>query len=200
MIKTIIFDLGGVYFTNGSKMAVDEIAKSFSVPKELVDSVIHGKIGTLYREGKITEKEFWQKGQSVWGLSKDSQLLSKIWLKQYKPNSGTVKLIKKLNHNGYELLYLSDNVQERVDYLENKYPFQKNFKDGVFSHKAKVRKPNPQIYRLVLQKTKSKPREIVFIDDKENFLFPAKKLGINIILFDNPEQLRRDLKILGVKI
>ena len=50
------------------------------------------------------------------------------------------------------MLYLSDNTQDQVDYLEATYPFLHRFVAGFFSHDADVRKPDPRIYELLLEK------------------------------------------------
>lgn len=200
MIKTIIFDLGGVYFTDGTKNAINEISNTFNIPTEKVHNVLLGELGIQYRISKINEKEFWEKAQALWGTNQDYKLLTKIWAEGHKPITGTVDIIKQLNKNGYEVLFLSNNIAERVNYLEEKYHFKQNFKDGIFSHIAKIVKPNIKIYELVLEKTKSKPEEIIYIDDKKKFLEPAKKLGVHVIQFKDVEQLKQDLEKLGVKI
>ena len=46
-----------------------------------------------------------------------SRKLAAIWLEGYRPIPGTLAIIEKLDTKGYEILYLSDNVQERVDYV-----------------------------------------------------------------------------------
>jgi len=200
MIKTIIFDLGGVYFTNGSKNAIEEISKKYNIKKEKVADVLSGELGTEYRLGNLTADDFWDKAKSFWNLKEDKKILEEIWLNGYIPIEGTVELVKKLKENNYEILFLSDNVQERVNYLEKKYQFQQNFKDGVFSHIVKVRKPNIKIYLLVLEKTNSKPEECVFIDDKEKLLEPAKSLGMDGIEFKDADQVTVELEKLGVKL
>ena len=59
MIKTIIFDLGGVLFTNGTKKLVAFVADEYGLPKEKVQAVMDGEIGRKYREAKVDRHEFW---------------------------------------------------------------------------------------------------------------------------------------------
>jgi FMN phosphatase YigB (HAD superfamily) len=51
---------------------------------------------------------------------------------------------------GHELLYLSANTRERVNYLEEKYGFLEKFDAGIFSHVVKCKKPDPIIYLSTL--------------------------------------------------
>lgn len=199
-IKTIIFDLGGVYFTDGTKRAIEIISKRWNLDQSLVTDVFKGKIGTAYRESKISHEEFWEQAKVALGIDASMDELSKIWLDGYVPIEGTVEIIKELRENGYEILYLSDNVQERIDYIESKYHFLQYFKSGVFSHIVGVRKPNPKIYQYALDEASNPAENCVYIDDKPNLLEEAQKLGMATIAFIDAEETRRKLIELGVNL
>jgi len=62
-----------------------------------------------------------------------------------------------------------------------------------------VRKPEEKIYRLALQITQRLPEECVFIDDRELNLECARHLGLRVIHYRAPQQLRDDLRQLGVE-
>lgn len=197
-IKTIILDLGGVYFTDGTKESIEIISSRYRIEREKVQKVLHGELGALYRRGDIGGNVFWAKAKLFWGINVHSDLLSEIWLQSYKVFEGTETAIKQLYHTGYELLYLSDNVRERVQYLSEKYDFLKWFSAGVFSYEVRTRKPDMVMYQAVLAKSTSFAENCVYIDDCYELLEPAKQLGMHIIHFKNPIQLVDDLKKLGV--
>ena len=199
-IKTIIFDLGGVYFTDGTKRAIDIISQEWNLDQKEVANVFKGKIGTDYRENKISHDEFWKQAKEALKINEATDKLAQIWLEGYVPINNTVELIKELKENGYEILYLSDNVQERIDYLENKYHFLQYFNSGVFSHIVGVRKPNPKIYQLALEQSSYPAKNCVYIDDKPELLEEAKKLGMETIVFINPDDTRKQLIKMGVNI
>lgn len=200
MIKTVIFDLGGVYFTDGTKRAISIISERFNKDKDLVSEVFKGEIGTKYRKSEISHEEFWDLTKQTLGIKAKTEDLAEIWLSGYVPIEGTVQTVKQLKENGYELLFLSDNVQERIDYLTARYDFLDYFKDGVFSHLVGTRKPDIKMYQYALDKTNSKPEECVYIDDREDLLLPAQKLGMNTIHFKNAEYLNSKLIELGVNL
>ena len=50
MIKAIIFDIGGVLFTNGVKKFIEDISARYKLDIDEVRNVIDGEIGTNYRE------------------------------------------------------------------------------------------------------------------------------------------------------
>lgn len=199
MIRTIIFDLGGVYFEDGATRFVQKIVKEFHVPEEQAWDVIWGELGHQYRRGEITSEEFWREAKMRWGIDIDTEHLSKMWIELYKPIEGTVKIVSGLRKGGYELFFSSDNIQERVNYLQSQYHFMHHFDGGVFSHLLGTRKPDVKMYTAVLEKTSSQPSQCVFIDNKEVNLAPARKLGMQAILFKDPAQLTEDLQKLELK-
>ena len=200
MIKAVIFDLGGVYFTDGVKKLRKVLSSKYNITEESAREVLEGRLGTDYRIGKITPEEFWAGAKKTWKINESSIKLAQMWIKSYKPVKSTINLIKRLRNANYELLFLSDNAPDRVEYLQSKYRFIEKFDDGVFSHIANVRKPDMKIYKMVLKKTPSLPNECIYIDDKLRFLEPAKKLGMKTIAFKNPKHLEAELKKLGIRI
>jgi len=200
-IKTIIFDLGGVYFTDGAKRAISEISSKYNLQEEDVKKVLKGELGTQYRIGKITVDQFWNEAKKIWNKPEiESDDLSQIWLEGYTPIEGTVILVRQLEKSGYKLFFLSDNVKERVEYLEDKYDFLKYFRGGVFSHIVKTRKPDPVIYKKAIEVAGDIPEQCVYIDDKEDLLVPAREIGMKTVHFKSPDQVRVDLEALGVLI
>ncbi len=200
MIKTVICDLGGVYFTDGSARAIERISQAYDLATDRVSDVLMGDLGSRYRFGEISVAEFWDGAIQSWGLQISADEIAPIWLRAYEPIEGTVALIERLRAAGYEMLFLSDNVQDRVDYLEHTYGFLHRFKDGVFSHVVGLRKPDPKIYELTLAKTLTPPAGCVYVDDKPRMLEPARMLGMSVVAFENPDQLKRDLQRLGLTI
>ena len=194
MIKSIIFDLGGVYFTDGTKIAIQKISRMYNLKPSAVKIVFTAgsKYGNAYRKGKISGKEFWKRFKENFQI-KTKEDLGRLWIGSYKPNSGVIKIIHKLRKKEFKIYFLSDNVKERADYLQKKYDFLENFIDGVFSHKAHKTKLDKGMYMIAIRKTRKNPEEIVFIDDKKEYVETAKKLGINGIVFKNSKQLKVEL-------
>ncbi|MFH1649862.1 MAG: HAD family phosphatase [Candidatus Woesearchaeota archaeon] len=199
MIKTVIFDLGGVYFTDGTKKAIITISEKYKIPEQKVKEVLQGTLGTKYRIGEVTPEEFWKQAKEQLNLNVETKELSNMWLEGYKLISGTADIIDRLNKAGYKVLFLSDNIKERVDYLEEKYKFLAKFKGGIFSHEVYIRKPDPRIYEMALSKASNPPEECVYIDDKPELLKPAEALGMHVLAFQGPRQLEKALQNKGLQ-
>lgn len=196
--KSIVFDLGGVYFTDGTRLAIDTIAKRYDIAPAKVKHCLSGTLGCSYRTGHLDAQAFWEQAKRYWDIDTGVDELANIWLAAYEPLPGTVMLVERLRAAGHELLFLSDNTPERVAYLNNKYGFLAHFSGGVFSYEAQCLKPDPYLYDLVVQKAARPPNDCVYIDDKPELLEPARTLGMDVIAFQNPAQLERALRSLGL--
>src|SRR4029078_5014143 len=92
-------------------------------------------------------------------------------LKQYKETHRTF-LLSNTNEihidtfNGY--LHSNFNIPDLSGHFEKLY----------LSYKVGMRKPDAEIFELVLSENKLDPKETVFIDDSIQHIESAKKLGI----------------------
>lgn len=198
-IRTIILDLGGVYFTDGSEKFMEGVRIEYGVPKEKVFEVIKGDVGKKYRAGDLIADVFWNAAKEVWGIREENATLSHKWAECYLPIQSLVTIVPKLRRAGHRVIFLSNNVPERIEYLESRYHFMSAFDDGVLSYVVKANKPDRKIYEAALEKAHCTAEECVFIDDKEMFLTPASAMGMKTILFESSVQLERDLGALGVR-
>jgi len=198
MSKTVIFDLGGVYFTNGTRIAIGRIATRYTLERATVADILNGDAGGKYRTGMLSAEEFWRQARRQWGIDVPSEELASIWYQSYRPDGGTVGIIDRLKKAGHQILYLSNNTAERVAYLDREFGFLDKFDDGIFSHLARRKKPDPVIYQQILAKAIHPAAACIFIEDKPEQLKPAQDLGMTVIAFKTSAQLERKLKTLGL--
>jgi HAD superfamily hydrolase (TIGR01509 family) len=198
MGRTVIFDIGGVYFSDGTRIAIDAIAAKYEIGRDAVAGILNGEPGRKYRTGRISAEQFWKRAIRQWNIQSSAGVLSQLWCSSYQLNEGTVRLVDRLKKASHELLYLSDNTAEKVAYLDAKYAFLEKFDDGIFSHIAKCRKPDPVIYQLLLGKASHPADACIFIDDKPANLEPAKKLGMQVVAFKDSSQLEKQLRALAL--
>ncbi len=72
------------------------------------------------------------------------------------------------------------------------------FEGVVVSGVEGVAKPDPALFRLVLDRYRLDPAATVFVDDSPANVAAAAELGLRALLFHDPETLRRDLSRLGL--
>ncbi|NOY14591.1 MAG: HAD family phosphatase [bacterium] len=196
----IIFDLGGVVFTNGTKKFIQSLTARYpTLDIMLIKNLIHtGPLADAYRAGQVSRHQFWQTIIHKLNLKESIDQLENEWISYYKPKTQVIKLIQRLQKTGRHCYYLSDNIKQRAIRLDQKYNFQRLFKGGVFSYHIGLRKPNLKVYQALLNTYKLDPSACLFIDDKPKNLLPAKKLGMTPILFTSPQKLLEDFQNLQV--
>ena len=111
--------------------------------------------------------------------------------------AGTVEILYELKEKGYSLYGLSNWSLETFQYIKD-CPFLKEFDETILSGEVGLVKPNPEIYRLLLNKIEYSANECLFIDDSQINIDTARDLGFYAIHFESPEGLRRELREYGV--
>ncbi len=197
-IKTIVFDLGGVFFTSGTILAIEKIKELYNIEDEtLLREIFSDRPNTegyLIRKGLITIDEFEERLFSKLGINKKEKKHARyIWFGSYCIHYGIEELLKILKKN-YRLLIFSGNVRERVEYLEEKCGFLRYFDDTVFSFDYQENKNDIEFYEELLKHLECEPSEAILIDDVKKNVLIARSLGINGIHFYYTEKLIDDLK------
>jgi len=200
MIKAVIFDYGGVM--KPETHWAEDIALAYKVSAKIVKKKIKPFINSL-QKGITKEDEFWKKFSLA--LKKPIPKNSRnLWRKCVEKNFHIYpemrRFVKKIRSQRIKTAVLSNSIESHVKVIE-KHAGYKNFDIVVLSSRVGLRKPERKIFLLAVKRLKVKPEECIFIDDRDEFLKPAKKLGIRTVLAKNPKQVIHDVsKILKMEI
>ena len=102
------------------------------------------------------------------------------------------KLIKKGSHNLYAITNWS---YETYPIAQKLYPFLSCFQDVVVSGMEKVRKPEPGIFEILIQRNLIQRRHCLFIDDNLRNVKAAREFGMKAIHFTDSKNLQMQLEI-----
>ena len=112
---------------------------------------------------------------------------------------GSVSILRKLKDNPfYKVFSLTNWSAETFPIALKRFDFLHWFEGIVVSGTEKTRKPFSEIYQTTLKRYNLEASESLFIDDNKRNIAAADKLGIQTIIFHNPDQLEKDLKINGI--
>ena len=203
-IKTLVFDLGGVYFTPGTYLAIEKIKEIYDIENLnlLIDIFcdMPNSEGNLIRKGLITIEEFEERLFLKMNIqNKEKDHIRYIWFGSYCLHYGIEKIIKELRKN-YRLVVFSGNIRERVEYLNKKCEFLKYFDDSVFSYDYNTNKDDPEFYKELVKHLDCNPSEAILIDDEKKNIQLARSLGFNGIHFYYTEKLIKDLKKFNINL
>ena len=113
---------------------------------------------------------------------------------------GTVEIVRELRTSGVGLAVLSNWSAEKFPVARERYDFLGWFETLVISGEIGLSKPDPRIYRHLLERTGFDPAATLFVDDQPANLEVAAELGMTALRFEDPEMLRRDLRELRLPV
>jgi 2-haloacid dehalogenase len=109
---------------------------------------------------------------------------------------GTVAIMEELRAEGFPLYALTNWSAETFPIAKRHFSFLHQFKGTVMSGEERVRKPNPRLYEILFERYSLDPSTCLFIDDVPANIEAGERLGMRGILFESPEQCRKDLAFL----
>ena len=113
---------------------------------------------------------------------------------------GSVELLLKLHAAGTPLYALTNWNQETFAHARQRYAWLARFAGIVVSGEEGLVKPDPAIYRTLLQRYGLSAGECLFIDDSPANVAGALAVGMHALQFHDPEQLRADLQRRGFAV
>ncbi len=115
------------------------------------------------------------------------------------PIHQTVEIFRELKFNTSLKLYALTNWSaETFPVALELYDFLHWFDGRLVSGEEKVRKPFPEIYKLLIDRFHIDPTKAIYVDDNIRNVHPARELGFIGLHFRTPELFREELKGLGV--
>lgn len=146
--------------------------------------------------GKRDLKEHIANNPELWQWEGDADGLLKYWFEiENIQNTELVELIKKYRNNGIMCYLATEQEKYRGEYMKD-VMFPDLF-DGYFiTADLGVKKDNPEFFTKVIDHIRnSKPdidlSGIFFFDDSQSKVDAANAVGINGILYKNPESVKQ---------
>ena len=146
-----------------------------------------------FESGKISENEFVSKMLEIVDHKIDAETFKKYYADIFTVNEDVVSLLPILKKD-YKLFLLSNTDSIHQKYGWQKYEFLKYFDELILSHEVRSVKPEGKIYRKVEEASGLPSEEHFYIDDIQEYVDAAIKLGWDAVVFEGYEKLVRDLK------
>ncbi len=114
------------------------------------------------------------------------------------PIAGTVEILRDLLAAGVPCYALTNMEAETYPLRRDRYDFMRWFAGTVVSSHEAVAKPNPEIFRRLLERFALTAAGTLLIDDSERNVEAARELGMQAIRFTTPGQVRAHLEQAGL--
>ena len=194
-IDNIIFDLGNVILNIDYQNTIDAFEK-IGVPNA---SIFYSKSSQLnifnqLETGRISKQNFILEIQKFVPKASASQIIN-AWNAILKdlPNE-RLEILKNIKDK-FSIFLLSNtntiHIEKIIDKLgKKKYEEFYNLFDKVYySHEVKLRKPNADIFKLVIKENCLSIKNTLFIDDSIQHIESAKKIGLKTYHLDGNETI-----------
>jgi 2-haloacid dehalogenase len=109
-----------------------------------------------------------------------------------------VGILAELKAAGIRCYSLSNMEPHTFRIRSARFPFMTWFDGHVISGIEKVAKPDPRIFQILLRRYGLIPETTVFLDDNLPNVEAARALGINALHYTGADQMRRELRDLGL--
>jgi 2-haloacid dehalogenase len=114
------------------------------------------------------------------------------------PVPGTSDVLRELHDRGTRLLGLTNWSAETYPHAEATFDFMGLFEGVLVSGVEGVAKPDPAVFRLLVERYGLEPARTVFVDDSARNVAAASAAGLRGLLFTDADRLRRDLSAMGL--
>jgi len=205
-IKNIIFDLGGVIINLDTQLTIREFNKISSIPfEEVYTQSNQTELFNLFDKGKISDFEFFSKlRKQIRYEGQEADLLYAWNAMLLDVPEERLDILVQMKQN-YNTFLLSNTCEPHIAAFENELYMQhgvKNFNDYFdkvyYSCRMGMRKPDKEIFQLVLAENDLVPEETVFIDDSIQHVKGAGECGINAYLLPKNMEVGDLLKQLNL--
>ena len=199
-IQAILFDFGNVllewnprhvyrrYFPNN-----EEGMEQFLQEVNFMDWNAQLDKGRSFTEGvALLSRQFPHRADLI-------QAYHEHWEKSIgKHFQGTVEIMKRLKQSGYQVYGLSNWSAETFPIVRDRYDFFGLLDDIVISGEVGAIKPEPEIFKIMLERIGKPAEQCLFIDDSLANIEQAHKMGFATIHFESSDQLEREMHKLGL--
>jgi len=195
-IKFVYFDIGGV-MTNTDDYFKKATTKFGINLNDFIKFWEGDENRDKLTKGEITCQDFWIKAIEKFNLKNaDNFDFLESWIDDYKEQLDVHDLARKVSKK-YKIGLLSNLYPGMITRLIEKGKVADiKYSAIVLSCDVGFRKPEKEIYRIATDRAGVNSEEILFIDDKKDFIEGAKKAGWKTLWFDmdNKEKVIRELK------
>lgn len=189
-IEAVIFDFGGVFIESPYPLLEAMGAELGAGPGQMTESVF----GSLAEDGdhpyhrlergeiplQQARDEILHRGRALYNLEVDIfELFNRM---PSGVHQQLVDRVKGLKREGYPTAMITNNIREFAGSWRSLLPVGELFDLVVDSSQEGMRKPNPDIFRLTLERLGGlAPERTVFLDDCEDNVKAANSLGMQTI-------------------
>lgn len=206
MIDALVSDFGGV-LTTPLEASFAAYSAEHGVPLEalgraMADGARELAANPLFEleTGRLSERDFFallERGlERELGRAVPMHGFASWYFAHLQPNEELFAYLGGLRERGLRLALCTNNVREWEPLWRGMLPIDDVFEFVVDSAFVGMRKPDPEIYRLTLERLGTDPARTAFLDDMEHNVEAARALGLLGVRFASNAQAIAEIEAL----
>jgi putative hydrolase of the HAD superfamily len=199
-IKAIILDYGDVISLPPDPAVMSSMAAMFGIPVERFRQ-FYGFFRHDYDRGALEPAEYWNKIAESAGVHLDAERIAHLrksdvmmWSRLNEP---VLRWVDELRGAGYKTAVLSNMHVDMVERVSNDGAWKARFDVLALSSSLGMAKPRAEIFEYCLKKLGVRPSEAMFIDDRDENIEAALRVGIAGLCAPSTEALIDLLDMIG---
>lgn len=194
-IRNVVFDMGGVLLEWNPASTIARLYPDAATQAVIRKQMFEHADWHEFDRGSLSYEAAIQHFAKQTGRSpEETRTLIHATRESLTPIAGTITLLEELAAAGVHLYLLSNMPVSTFDYLVQHHKFFAHFKHLVISGAILLVKPEPAIYKHLVEQTGIVPAESVFIDDLLKNVVAAQECGFHAIQFTDPASCRKQLR------
>ncbi|MBK5292174.1 MAG: HAD family phosphatase [Acidobacteriia bacterium] len=200
MIKTVIFDLGGVIVPFDFDRAYTQMELICGLPSvEIRRRIGATDIAMRLESGQVGSHDFVSELGRMLDCEIEYSNFCQLWTSIFFPHTLIPESLLEAIRKRHRLLLLSNTNSIHFEMIRDSYPLLQHFHHYVLSYEVGAMKPSPRIYQEALRHAQCDPGECFFTDDIPAYVEGARREGIDAVQFEGLEQLRGELLQRGIE-
>ena len=199
MYELILFDLGGVVVEVESDRLLHQVSQLIGRSFEDVSRAVYDEDLLLpFELGRIGPRQYYEGLTARLSLPWTYEQFVRAWNDMLRENPAVTGLAQRLSRH-HRLMALSNTNVLHLNRIKA-IPTLAVLHDWVASCDVGLRKPDPQIYRLAIQRAGARPERTIYIDDRPELVDAGRSAGLTAVRCESAAQLERDLRALGLTL
>ena len=195
-ITWFLFDLGNTLIKLAYERVLENLCRDATVTRdELVELLEEPGLYRDMERGAISFWEFYENVCDKSGYRGSIREFHEVWSDFFDgTTAGAEELLERVRTK-YRVAFLSNSNEVHAELIPRKFSslFEKDDR-FIFSHRFKVAKPDPEMFRRALDTIGATPHQVVFIDDLSENVAAARALGMQAFQFIDTQSLIRQLE------
>jgi putative hydrolase of the HAD superfamily len=187
-IRAVVFDFGGVLTLPPTDRDLEKLRQLTGLDAStFVDRF--ASFRGAYDSGLLNSREYWARVIDSRGNPPDADRLKALFETDVagwtRINEAVLQWAFRLQERGMRTGILSNMPRDLLRWIRRRFAWIERFEPAVFSCDLGFNKPQAEIYRACLQALGLAGSEVLFLDDRQENVAGAERLGIRALLFRN---------------